>query len=62
MRTGTAATAVAAVGGRAGVTCVIAQGSARADPLSLARTRHMAAWASAHLVLRSLRSLHRNAG
>jgi hypothetical protein len=60
-RTGTAATAataVAAVG--EGVTRVIAQGSARADPLSLARTRHAAAWASAHLVLRSLRSLHRH--
>ncbi len=55
-RTGAATTAVAAVGD--GVTRVIAQGSARADPLSLARTRHAAAWASAHLVLRSLRSLH----
>src|SRR4029077_15917615 len=55
-RTGAAATAVAAVG--EGVTGVIAEGAGRADPLSLARTRHSAAWASAHLVLRSLRSLH----
>ena len=38
---------------------VIAKGSAWADPLSLARTRDAAAWASAHLVLRSLRSLQR---
>jgi hypothetical protein len=39
---------------------VIAKGSAWADPLSLARTRDAAAWASAHLVLRSLRSLLRD--
>ena len=57
-RTGRATTTVAAVGD--GVTRVIARGSARADPLSLARTRHAAAWASAHLVLRSLRSLRRH--
>jgi hypothetical protein len=57
-RSGTATTAVAALDD--GCTRVIAQGSARADPLSLARTRNAAAWASAHLVLRSLRSLHRD--
>ena len=57
-RTGRATTTVAAVGD--GVTRVIARGSARADPLSLARTRDAAAWASAHLVLRSLRSLRRH--
>lgn len=55
-RTGAAATAVACLG--EGAMRVIAEGAARADPLSLARTRHAAAWASAHLVLRSLRSLH----
>jgi hypothetical protein len=39
---------------------VIAEGSAWADPLSLARRRDAAAWASAHLVLRSLRALQRD--
>ena len=36
-----------------GCTRVIAQGSARADPLSLTRTRNAAAWTSARLVLHS---------
>ena len=57
-RTGTATTAVVSVGD--GVTRVIARGSARADPLSLTRTRDAAAWTSARLVLRCLRSLHRD--
>jgi hypothetical protein len=39
---------------------VIAKSSAWADPLSLARRRDAAAWASAHLVLRSLRALRRD--
>jgi hypothetical protein len=39
---------------------VIAKGSAPADPLSVTRTRNAAAWTSAHLVVRSLRSLHRD--
>jgi len=41
---------------------VVARDTVRADPLSLARTRDAAAWASAHLVLRSLRSLQRDGG
>jgi hypothetical protein len=45
-----------------GFTRVVAQGSARADPLSLTRTRNAGAWTAARLVLRSLRSLHRDGG
>ena len=56
----TATTAVVALD--QGFTRVIAQDSARADPLSLTRTRDAAAWTSAHLVLRTLRSLHRDGG
>jgi hypothetical protein len=39
---------------------VIAEASARADPLSLGRTRNSGAWTSAHLVVRSLRMLARD--
>lgn len=59
-RDGTATTAVVALGD--GVTRVIAEDSARADPLSLTRTRNAAAWTSARLVLRCLRLLRRNGG
>ena len=48
-RTGTATAAVVALDD--GFTRVIAQDSARADPLSLTRTRNAAAWTSARLVL-----------
>jgi hypothetical protein len=57
-RSGASTTAI--VGLDDGFTRVIAEGSALADPLSLTRTRNAAAWNSAHLVLRSLRSLHRD--
>jgi len=43
-----------------GFTRVIAQDSARADPLSLTRTRNAAAWTSARLVLHCLRRLQRD--
>jgi hypothetical protein len=56
----TATTAVVALDD--GFMRVVAQGSARADPLSLTRTRNAGAWTSAHLVLRSLRLLHRDGG
>jgi len=56
-RNGTATTAVVALDGDA--RRLVAQGSARADPLSLTRTRASAAWASARLVLRCLRLLER---
>jgi hypothetical protein len=59
-RTGTAATAVVALDD--GFTRVIAEDSARADPLSLTRTRDAAAWTSARLVLRCLRLLQRDGG
>ena len=59
-RTGTAKTAVVAV--EDGRTRVIAEDSARADPLSLSRTRDRAAWTSARLVLRCLRLLQRDGG
>lgn len=39
---------------------VIAEAFARADPLSVTRTRNAAAWTSAHLVLRTLRFLYRD--
>jgi hypothetical protein len=45
-----------------GYTRVIAQGSARADPLSLTRTRNAAAWTCARLVLHCLRRLQRDGG
>ena len=57
-RTGTTATAVVAVND--GFTRVIAEDVARADPLSLTRTRDAAAWTSARLVLRCLRLLQRD--
>lgn len=57
-RTGTTATAVVAVDD--GFTRVIAEDVARADPLSLTRTRDAAAWTSARLVLRCLRLLQRD--
>ena len=50
---GTATAAVVALDD--GFTRVIAQGSARADPLSLTRTRNAAAWTCARLVLHCLR-------
>ncbi len=54
-RSETAAVSLVAVaGGRAQV---LARAEARADPLSLARTRDAAAWESARLVLRSLRTI-----
>ena len=59
-RGGTATTAVVALDH--GVTRVIAEDSARADPLSLTRTRNAAAWTSARLVLRCLRLLRRDGG
>jgi hypothetical protein len=59
-RTGTAKTAVLAL--EDGLTRVIAEDSARADPLSLSRTRDLAAWTSARLVLRLLRLLQRDGG
>jgi hypothetical protein len=59
-RTDTASTALVAL--EDGFTRVIAQDSAPADPLSLGRTRNAAAWTGAHLVLRTLRSLHPNGG
>ena len=52
---GTATAAVLALDD--GFTRVIAQGSARADPLSLTRTRNAAAWTCARLVLHCLRRL-----
>ena len=58
-RSGTATTAVVAIDD--GFTRVIAEDSARADPLSLTRTRDAAAWTSARLVLRCLRLLRREA-
>jgi hypothetical protein len=57
---GTATTAVVAVDN--GVTRTIAEDSAPADPLSLTRTRNAAAWTSARLILRCLRSLRRDVG
>jgi hypothetical protein len=57
---GAAATAVVAIDD--GMTRVIAEDSARADPLSLTRTRNAAAWTSARLVLRCLRLLRRDGG
>lgn len=59
-RTGTANIAIVAL--EDGRRRVIAEDSARADPLSLSRTRERAAWASARLVLRCLRLLHRDGG
>ncbi len=59
-RGGTAASGVVALDG--GLTRAIAEDSARADPLSLARTRDAAAWTSARLVLRCLRLLWRDGG
>jgi hypothetical protein len=59
-RTGTARTAVVAL--EDGSTRVMAEDSARADPLSLSRTRDRAAWTSARLVLRCLRLLQRDGG
>ncbi len=59
-RGGIATTAVVAIDN--GCTRVIAEDSARADPLSLTRTRDAAAWTSARLVLRSLRLLRRDGG
>jgi hypothetical protein len=56
----TASTTVVALDG--GGARTIAEDSVPADRLSLARTRNAAAWASARLVLRSLRSLHRDGG
>ncbi|HEY3766693.1 MAG TPA: hypothetical protein VGL44_16135, partial [Gaiellales bacterium] len=38
----------------------LVRAAVRTDPLSLARTRDAAAWASARLVVRSLRRLHRD--
>ena len=59
-RTGAARTAVVALeDGRARV---VAEDAARADPLSLSRTRDRAAWTSARLVLRCLRLLQRDGG
>ena len=43
-----------------GLPQVIAEDTARADPLSLTRTREAAAWTSARLVLRCLRLLQRH--
>jgi hypothetical protein len=57
-RSGIATTAVVAIDN--GCTQVIAKDSARADPLSLTRTRDAAAWTSARLVLRCLRLLRRD--
>ena len=57
---GTAIAAVVALDD--GCARVIAQDSARADPLSLTRTRNAAAWTSARLVLRCLRRLERDGG
>ena len=57
---GTASAAVVALDD--GFTRVIAHGSARADPLSLTRTRNAAAWTSGRLVLRCLRRLQRDGG
>jgi hypothetical protein len=57
---GTATAAVVALDD--GFTRVIAPGSARADPLSLTRTRNAAAWTCARLVLRCLRRLQRDGG
>jgi hypothetical protein len=54
-----AATLVGLAGGRA---TVIVRASARADPLSLGRTRDAAAWESARLVLRGLLMLGREGG
>lgn len=56
--TGTATAAVVALDD--GFTSVIAQDSARADSLSLTRTRNSAAWTSARLVLHCLRRLKRD--
>jgi hypothetical protein len=57
---GTAAAAVVALDD--GSTRVIGLGSARADPLSLTRTRNAAAWTCARLVLHCLRRLQRDGG
>jgi hypothetical protein len=57
---GTANTAVVAVD--EGVTRTIAEDSVAVDPLSLTRTRNAAAWTSARLILRCLRSLRRDGG
>jgi hypothetical protein len=56
----TAACVVVAV--EHGSTRVIARDAARADPLSLTRTRNAAAWTSARLLLRCLRSLSPQGG
>jgi hypothetical protein len=57
-RGGTAGATVVALD--RGLPRVIAEDSARADPLSLTRTRDSAAWTSARLVLRCLRLLQRD--
>jgi hypothetical protein len=60
LREGSGTTTAAVVAVDDGYTQSIAQGSARADPLSLTRTRNAAAWTSARLVLRCLRRLQRD--
>ena len=60
LRQGTSTATAAVVALDNGYTSVIAQDSARADSLSLTRTRHSAAWTSARLVLYCLRRLKRD--
>lgn len=57
-RAGTTTTALVTLGD--GGRRVIAAQTARADPLSLTRTRNIAAWEGARLVVRNLRSLVRD--